>query len=218
MAYIRANPTDVSLQQYGTWPVGLPQIPWEFISFQPYTGSTQGAEVAAILAMFSAATLNNPVALIYEGWPSTVDFGANYQTWWAQPVVDAPATASILKRQFFEHVCSSVRATLGDRRAFIIPSGEVFNEIDIQARAGKIPGVATVADLYRDAIHMGDVGRFVAASTILATFHQHRTTVAANLASFAIGLGTVPLTLPLAQQMEAIVWSVVSTYAFSGVA
>lgn len=217
LAFIVANPGNFTFVDPFQWNVALPATQRNFLSMQPYTGSTLGAELDAI-PQFSAVTASiAPVRnYIYEGWPATTSFGSDYQAYWAQPVVDSLSTLSILQREFFEHVCT--RARVAFPKTFIIPTGDVFNRMDIEARAGNIPGAATVADFYRDALHMGTVGRFVAASTFFATmYHKQSTASQATVDLYqALGGSTLTLTLALAQFLEPIIFSVVQSYPYSG--
>ena len=64
----------------------------------------------------------------------------------------------------------STLATDADVR--VIPAGQVVYELDRRMRAGEIAGYASAADLYRDPVHMNNVGRFAAGVTTFATLYK----------------------------------------------
>lgn len=221
LAFMQANPSDFTLVSPAQWNVALPVPSWNFLTAQPYYGSTIGGEMNAILAFIAATYWLAPTRIfVYEGWPEQNAYLGNYQSYWAQSVPNSLTQATQhgnMARQLFEHIQDRT-ASSTPGKVFIVPTGEVFNQLDIEARAGNIPGATTVSDFYRDNGHMGDTGRFVAASTVFATLYHRASTVNASaLIPYVQGLGTLPLTLTLAQQLEPIVWSVVSSYARSGV-
>lgn len=221
LAFIQANPSNFTLVSPSQWNVALPVPSWNFLTAQPYYGSTIGDEMNAILAFIAAGFWIAPFRIyVYEGWPEQNAFLASYQNYWAQNVSNSLSQVTQhgnMARQMFENIQDRV-ATNTPGKVFVIPTGEVFNQLDIEARAGNIPGAVTVNNFYRDNAHMGDAGRFAAASAVFATLYHRRSTVdTSTLTSYVQGLGTLPLTLSLAQQLESIVWSVVSAYPRSGV-
>lgn len=215
LTYIVANPGDVSQATPSAWNVALPGNSWNTVSGEPYPdASTIGSETSAFLSLVSAAASGPSVApryYLYEAWPSTDSIGSNYQAYWNGQVVDADSTPFTLRLAAENAVYARLQATLG-RNIYVIPVGDVLDAVDIAARAGQLPGITSVNDLYRDVNHLGDVGHYAAAVTYLDTvLHRQVRGSPATLTRYKIGDGAVPLTQVLATDMENIAWTVVST-------
>lgn len=211
--YILNNPNDPTYTQGGLWPAALPARPRNVFTFQSYppgTGaSTLGLDQAAIEA-FVASILSGPSQgqryFLYAAWPRQTATGGDYQAFWTQPVINAANTTTLLAAQYFDHLYSNLSAVTP---LFLMPIGECLYELDILARDGQLPGIATINDFYRDDNHMGQCGRFVAG--LVSTLCTFRVPVAASAATVAFyaGLGGgATLTDALAEDITA---SVVST-------
>lgn len=184
--YIQANPTDfteasaansylnTSASNVGDiWTLALPSRPWTDVVIEPYPagGVTIGSEIAAMQTMFNASQQGSSRLLIYETWPGTAFFGSNYQTYWNGAVVPAGATVMTQQRAAYDYIYQQLLAQYPNR-VRVIPVGSVFNRLDIEARNGNIPGIATAADFYRDSLHQGNAGHFVAAMTVYMTKYR----------------------------------------------
>ena len=54
----------------------------------------------------------------------------------------------------------------------MIPVGEVLFELDKRIKAGKVPGMESIEELYVDGIHFNNVGTFIAGTTFYATMFK----------------------------------------------
>lgn len=94
-----------------------------------------------------------------------------------------------------------------------IPVGYVLSELDRRFRAGEFPGFNKVDDLYRDDVHMNNVGKYVVGLTILAAlmdydvrqFGRVPKSYTKSTANF------VKIDLNMADYLQEIVWSVVNS-------
>lgn len=211
---IVASPGTFSEVMPAQWNVALPAASRQLLTFEPYpTNATLASEATAFETLAASAAGNAKRYFLYETWPPTTLYSPTYAGYWTAAVVDGDGTPFTQQMAAYTAVYTRLQAALGASNVWVIPAGDVFAQIDVLARAGQIPGIATVADLYRDTEHMGDVGKFVAADTVVATQQRQKTNSAGNaktLAYFQFGQGPT-LTPSLAAQMETIVWSVVST-------
>lgn len=212
LSFIVANPSTWNEVQPSQWNIALPAVAYDAGIFEPYLNATNAQEIAAFITLAQAMRADHsPRLYVYETWPQQPQFDPTYTDYWTEAFTPQPSDIVTQQRAVFDYIYQQLQTTF-DSNVYVVPAGSVFNAIDIAARAGHIPGVASVGDLYRDDTHMGDVGRFVAACTVFSTLFREQAQVSAKtLATFIMGEGTVTLTMALAQQMEAIVWGVVST-------
>lgn len=206
----------------GAWAGDLASQAFGDITFQPSfgTGVTLGTEETALEGLVAAALAGpstTPRLYIYEGWPPIFFHLGDYQAYWDEAVVDDDATLYVQKRQAVDHLLARARANI-DSNFHVIPTGAVLREIDVQARLGNLPGIATVDDIYRDDVHMGDVGHWAAAVTIYSTVQGKKLEDTERWRLYrAIGDGNVRLSYALSQQIIDIVWDVVSNDPRTGV-
>jgi hypothetical protein len=213
LGYIESNPTAASLVKQGLWNVALP-LPHDAVVMQSYqmTGWDLLEEQTAFEDL-AAISAGSPGFFLYQSWPAVADIGGAYQTYWAEAVVDADGTASINKKQFFDHLYTRLDGTIAEM--YLVPIGDVFNQLDIDARAALIPGVATVADLYADGVHMGDIGRYAAGTTVIAVVGQVEPQEGAE-ELYRSGVGPT-LTDDIAEHVRDVVWTIVTSDSRTGV-
>lgn len=202
------------------WPTALSTIKYDAIALEPFTGSTIGAESSSYLTIAATAKNGpspNAIPYVMEVWPPVSVFtSVGYQTYWAASVVDADATPMTLQLAAENDVLERVKLTYANAR--VIPVGDVFNAIDIAARAGQIPPLATVADMYVNDMHVGDMGNWATQLTVYETLGGVQ--LPANRVPSWVrftGNGGPTMTNATAQKIADIVWSVVSTDARTGV-
>ena len=181
------------------------------------TNDTLGSDVSNIdywidLAK-SSGLANNTKFYIYEAWPHQSDFVGNYQSYWNQPLSANSNQPTIFAREYFDAAYLAIKNHYGASVDIgVIPIGDVISRMDQDIKAGLFPEISNVSQLYRDDIHLGDVGRFVATVTIYAallkTSPEH-----INIPPgwpFASGQGSLVLTPGLASHIESVAWDVVS--------
>ena len=173
---IWSQPTDTCIApvpDYGHFRDALGGHRWTAITLQPFRGatSTLRTDETVILDMIELARGNPANAetrfYVYATWPERTNFAAR----WTAPVSDEDDTPTVQAREYYAHLMARLR----DRTSapvYLIPAGEVLFVVDQKLRAGLAPGYGSVADLYRDEVHLGlDIGRFVAGLTKFATMH-----------------------------------------------
>jgi len=163
------------VEPFGTFGKALPNHDWDAVTFQPHpgAGSTLATDAARIVDFITKTRSNgrngNTVFYIYAAWP-----GKNhgpYHTTWMRDTPDADDTKTIQTRAYFDHLIRRVRAKT-DADVRVIPAGQVVYELDRRMLTGEIAGYASAADLYRDPVHMNNVGRFAAGVTTFATLYK----------------------------------------------
>ncbi|MDF1699780.1 MAG: hypothetical protein P1V36_01280 [Planctomycetota bacterium] len=221
LANIVAAPAQVCIPpvaEYGTWDVALPGTRWDAVTMQPFYGgsSTLGSDEEAILTLIDATRVNADNAdtrfYVYAAWPQRPTFAAT----WTAPVADDDDTPTVLAREYFTHLMTRVRAKT-DATVYLIPVGEVLYDLDRRLQAGDVPGLTSIAQLYRDDIHLSyDLGRFVAGLTTYATLFATDPTGIAKPERW-YGASAAPFTTAFHAAVNAAVWSVVSAHPHSGV-
>ena len=101
----------------------------------------------------------------------------------------------------------------------MIPVGDVLFELDRRAKAGKVPGLKGVEELYVDGIHFNNVGAFVVGTTFYATMFKKDPT-GADFRPYGPGTKQKldqPITQELAAAVQRTVWDVVSRHPYSGI-
>jgi len=219
--YIWNNPTDRSLSGYfaGPWPEALRNYTWDAVTLQPFTKPIAGpnGDAQRIVDFMNYMKSANPAnahtqVYILARWPETGWFSPTYNDAWSRTYTGAPGESVSLTAtaSFFDQLLTAVRAAQPQdmKPVLLIPAGHVIAEIDRRARAGQLGVLSNVAALYRDYIHQGEVGSFVTATTMYATFFgqdptgmpvpsQHFPNVSANLDP------------ALVRALQETVWSVV---------
>ncbi len=241
LVYIEQNPGDVTLTNgFGAFNSALPGNAWSFVSIEPfpdYSGGTSTmasdlSSISALIALTQTGPSQNALFYIYAAWPPIpcwcfpAEPGDTYDSWWDQPSTNVPTTQTLLVSQYFSNLYGNAVKGNPNASVLMIPVGEVLAQIDQDIIAGQFPAFASIFDLYRDDYHLSfDVGRFVAAATVYATYF-HRSPVGVPVptgfftvdgtASGAPGLLTTDTTLR--DQLEQVVWDVVSSDSRTGVA
>ena len=104
--------------------------------------------------------------------------------------------------------------TVGREAVFVVPVGDAVFDLRQRVAAGKVPGIANQADLFRD-----DLGHPQAAIAALATYCHfaaiyHRSPVGLPVPD---AYKSVPQAAELNKLLQQIAWNAVSKYPLSGV-
>jgi hypothetical protein len=115
-------------------------------------------------------------------------------------------------RDYFDQLLAEVRKETPflKRPPLMVPVGEVMFELDRRMREGKVPGYTSVYQLYKDAIHLGEMGSYLVGCTFYATMVKQS----------PVGLPTEPygkLDPKVAAFLQQTVWDVVSEHPEAGV-
>lgn len=220
---IVATPSTFSEVFPSQWDTALPASKRQLFPFQPsnVVPATIGGETAAFQTL-AAAALSGPSSpgarfFLYETWPDTTKYSV-YATYWNGAIVDADATPFTLQLAAMNAMYQRLQASaLGAANVWVVPVGSVFALLDLAARAGAIAGATQVQDFYRDATHMGQAGRLIAAAAFFSTFYRRPASPGASTLAlcqgFDNGASTVTLTQSLATELAGLAWSAVSVDA-----
>lgn len=115
-------------------------------------------------------------------------------------------------RDYFNQLLLEVRKATPflNKPPMLVPVGEVMFELDRRMQDGKIPGYNSIYQLYKDAIHLGELGSFVVGCTYYATLMKQS----------PVGLPTEPfgkLDAKTAAIVQQVVWDVVREHRDAGV-
>ncbi len=163
-----------AVKPFGTFGKALPNYHWDAVTFQPYPrkDSTLATDTARILDLIKKTRENkdnsDTVFYIYAAWPGQKP--GPYHEVWMKESADSDDTKTILSRAYFENLYKRVKAKT-DADVRMIPAGQVIYELDKRMRAGKIAGYKNATNLYRDAVHLNNVGRYAAGVTTFATLY-----------------------------------------------
>ncbi len=216
LTYIVANPADPTFTLGGPWNTALRDTAWDHVTLQPYrgAGSTLGSEKAAIHTLIDLARAgpsSQTRFYVYAAWPGQDDTAGNYAEYWRQPVSSAATQPTTLAKAYFDELHRQLQQDYrGVADVRVIPVGDVFLRLDQEFRAGKYPGITSINDLYRDPVHMGDVGRFAAAATVYCTIYGRAPVIGSAIGIYQGGLGAIPLTTDLAGWVANIACDVVA--------
>jgi hypothetical protein len=113
---------------------------------------------------------------------------------------------------YFETLLREVRKETAflRKRPLLVPVGHVMNEMNVQMKAGKVPGYTSIYQLYRDGIHLNEAGCYLVGCTYFATL----------LRQSPVGLPTEPygkVEASLAEAIQKTVWGVARDHPDSGV-
>lgn len=115
-------------------------------------------------------------------------------------------------RDYFDRLLREVRQLTPElsKPVLLVPVGHVLADLNLQMKAGHIPGWTNIYQFYKDGIHFNEPGSYTVACTYFATL----------LRQSPVGLPTAPygtITPQLARQIQETAWRVVMTHPDSGV-
>jgi hypothetical protein len=163
--------TCVDVTEYGVYREAIENHRWNAITLQTYKGGTGKGEKQAVdeFLGFIASSINKDCyVFIYCTWPQNTaeqlgDF--NYAEAWLGDFREND-TLNLLTDKYFSYLENSI----GNYSAWIkfIPVGRVLYHFDQKAKSGEFPGFSGSGELYRDAAHMNNVGRYIAGLTVFS--------------------------------------------------
>ncbi|QDU32293.1 hypothetical protein KS4_03240 [Poriferisphaera corsica] len=222
---VPANP------DFGFYTEALPNHQWDYVTFQPYSdwGSTFQTDINAF-NHFRDLTHTNPANanttfLIYAAWPQkTTDFATD----WLRPASTNPSQNTILSREYFDNLATTLREQNPSLTVNVIPIGEVLNNINNEILNNNITilsqstsnPITRIDDIYKDDKHLGDIGSYIASMTTLATILKQPPPNLDAIPTYFTNDSPQKLqtlTPELAAQLNDIIWDTVSTHAFTAV-
>lgn len=163
--------TCVDLSRFGAYQKAIRNHTWDAISLQTFRGGIAKAEKEAVekfLGFITSSINKDCHVYIYCTWPKNTaeqlgDF--DYGEEWLSDFEEND-TLEILSDKYFTYLENAIENN-SDRVKFI-PLGRVLYHFDQRAKSGEVPGFSGAGELYRDAWHMNNVGRFIAGLTVFA--------------------------------------------------
>lgn len=217
LAWIWGHPTDGFKEDpYGYYPTALPNYTWDVLTLQPSDRHIEGADGDLAMAKnyINLTQRQSPHlrVYIYARWMhKNKDGSLEFDRRWLQPY-DTTVPGSEQGREFFERLVRDLRQAYpqAQDRIFLIPVGDVMYELNQQMKAGLVPGYTAIAQLYKDGIHLNDVGAYLVAATFYTTLYRDRPD---ELDASLYGIKDPRLAAIIHQT----VWTVVSTHPLAGI-
>jgi hypothetical protein len=219
---IVAHPTEncVDPPPEGIWPDALPNFWWDAITLQPFDSDNTTLQLELDAAKTLIQTANTDLVYIYESWPDN-QTGSTIEQLWNAPVTTHPTDLFQRNAAHLDWIFDQLVADpdLSGVTFQVIPAVDALIEVEQEILAGNIPGLTTTEQLYRDYIHMNNLGRYVAANTVIASLFGQSTQGFPFNNDFLMsgGTGPVPITPETQQLVHEIIWDVVSHHADTGV-
>ncbi|MEP8548842.1 hypothetical protein [Enterobacter mori] len=148
-------------------------IAYDAITIEPFFGSTGKAEVDAIESLIDEirnSKSKNAKIYIYYTWPQNdakpLD-AINYSHVW-----DAPSAPTAKQKNNNSTFVSYLKNRLdadGYKIAGFIPVGDSLDDLDRSAKNGEINNLTGAGNLYRDYLHMNNVGKLFIAKLYIST-------------------------------------------------
>lgn len=202
----------------GSYGNALSTLDWDALCLQAFQWGP-GIESDAAERFYALALRKNPntVAYVYQTWPLKEAEQKDKATFEKVWLGDTSWTNQ--SRAYFEHVLFTLRKRFPGKPVYMIPVGEVMYELDKKAKAGQVPGLSSVQQLYPDGIHLNDVGNYIVGCTHFAVLYKDD----------PVGLpwemynavddknGNIKLTAAMAKVIQETARDVVKASAYSGV-
>jgi hypothetical protein len=222
--HIVDNPTEVcvSPSAFGYYTESFANYAWDAVTLQPYssenTPSTPRMEAAGFKSMIQLVRQNPDNAdttfYLYTGWMSQTDMGGDfYSAWYDSTPVD-PDADLIRNAAAFDWIYDRLvdDQELAGIDIQVIPVGNVLAELDRRMTLGEIPGFTGVEQLYRDDLHMNNLGWFVASNTVMSALFKLNPTGTPTNPAFILAPGqteSIEITAELGAMIQDAVWDVV---------
>ena len=221
---------------FGGYDTALRDYEWDVITLQPFDRQLESSDGFGDLTMaknfINLALPKSPDAqfYIYQRWPKRKEVDKknpsagyapfDYEALWNRKYT-RKWDGSYETRDYFEKLTLALREAYPDMKkpVLMVPVGDVLLELDKRAKAGKVPGLGGVEELYVDSVHFNNVGAFVVGTTFYATMFKKDPTGAD---SRAYGPGKKqkldrPIEPDLATAVQETVWDVVKAHPYAGV-
>lgn len=162
----------VEFTKFGNFENAICDYQWDAITIQPFINGIGKIEEETIKKFydFISGTKNKSSALfVYCTWPhNTAEklSNFNYSEVW-QSEYNKQDTLQNLSEKFFVSLEKSVNKY--STKVQYIRVGKVLYLFDQKAKEGQIPGFSGAGDLYRDAWHLNNIGRYIAGLTVFTT-------------------------------------------------
>src|SRR4028118_571159 len=150
---------------FGPWKKALSEYEGEGLSLQPFLWSYEKniVDIPVIAEEFYKKSPQGQL-FIYAQWPGS-DKGGDWTRRWLEP-----RAQNIMSRSEYEDTMTWLHQNIkGHKPARLVPVGHVMHLLEQKAKAGQVPGMQTMWNVYDDDVHINNVGSFIVASTFYAT-------------------------------------------------
>jgi|GEM_PF-5799931 len=170
LSYILTHPeeTCVNPNSFGKWPSALSENQWDHLILQTHTGASFQEELSGFLNMIDAAVvLPAPKVYLYVTWPN-IGSGQTFKGLWESKITTSDRVVLQCRGYFIWLIKKIMENKNAEIEIDYIPIGEVLYQLDRDFRKESRFGFTKAEDLYRDYLHLSNVGRYVASLTVLS--------------------------------------------------
>lgn len=164
-------------QPYGHYPTALTKYQWDVLCLQPFDRHITGDEGDIVMAknFIKMALPKSPdmQVYIYARWPrKDKDGGLEYGKKWLRKYTGGWDGTNETK-DYFERLTLELRKACPELKKpiLMVPVGHVMYELDQQMKADKMPGFTDIGQVYKDGIHLNNVGSYIVACTFFVTLY-----------------------------------------------
>jgi hypothetical protein len=221
LADLYAAPADVNATfSPAPHPTALATMTWDYLSLQPYRETV--ANAADATAGFVASLRSNPAnansrVFLYQTWMAHNDAtmsGFDYDMLWLRPANVPADLNTYATRDYWDQLMAAVNPDPRDPQVGIVPVGEAMLLLEREIRAGNMPGLDDMVDVYRDVIHLNGFGRYLAAMThMMVMYQQPFLGEPANPRYFVDGVSNI--TDQQALVIQTVAWEAVINHPYS---
>jgi hypothetical protein len=228
-------------QPFGHYPTALANFQRDVLSLQPFDRHLEGKDGDLTMAknFIDLALPKSPdlQVYVYARWPRT-QVGGKPFAWVTGVSASAPTPAAGKvtlfsgyddwgttwlrgytggwdgtneTKDYFERLTLELRKAYPKLKIHMVPVGHVMYELDRRMKASEVLGFKTIWEVYKDGIHLNNVGSYVVGCTYFATLYKKN----------PMGLPGEPYKVSdrkLAEIIQETVWRVVRTNELAGVA
>lgn len=199
---------------FGASSNALANFVWDVVSIQPFDRQLDpDTDYAGRFINTSLPHNSNMQVYVYSRWPRTSRFQSRgYDAWWLTNY-SILLTGSFETRDYFQKLVNKLRANWTNvllQPPLLVPVGDCMFTFNQHIKAGHVPGITNITQLYSDDIHLTSTGAYLAACAYFATLYQESPI---GLAYDGYGL-TDPA---LAAIIQTSVWDTVLFHPYSGV-
>ncbi|MFP4380030.1 MAG: sugar-binding protein [Candidatus Sumerlaeia bacterium] len=145
---------------------------WDGILLQPFLRNIE-EDKKGVKNFIDYALQKSPDIKIYVYAQFINDFGLDYQDVWLQDVTQyvetGESTDENIKanrtRGYYEALTKEIRKMYPDLEVVMVPAGHSFALLDQKIKAGMLPGVQSIYELYADGTHTNNFGNYLVAMT-----------------------------------------------------
>jgi len=154
---------------------------WDGLLLQPFLRPLEDDKVGA--KNFIDYTLQkSPDVKVFVYAQFINDYGIDYQKIWNQDVTQYVKTGESADHNikanrtkgYYEALTREMQEMYPDQQVVIVPAGHAFALLDLKIKAGEVPGIESIYELYSDGTHTNNLGSYLVAMTWYATlFHDN---------------------------------------------